>query len=261
MRLIIGNKNYSSWSLRPWILLRHSRIRFDEVRIPLFTREGERLLEELCPARQVPVLHDRRLVLWDSLAICEYIADRFADKALWPADAGQRARARAMSAEMHSSFAAMRASMPMNCRRQVADFRPDLDTRIDINRVVQLIEQALDDSGGPWLFQRYSVADAMFAPVASRFHTYGIHAPSQTQMYFDRVLADRAMRDWYRDAEHEVEIITAAEVDLSENRDTDPSTDPPADPNTDSGADTDADTPDGPNSDSMAGSGAGRSAD
>lgn len=212
MRLIIGNKNYSSWSLRPWILLRHSRIRFDEVRIPLFTSEGERLLEELCPARQVPVLYDKRLVLWDSLAICEYIADRFGDKRLWPDDAAERARARAMSAEMHSSFQALRSNMPMNCRRRVENFTPDLPTRIDINRVVQLIEQALGDSHGPWLFERYSVADAMFAPVASRFRTYAVKAPSQTQTYFDRVLADEAMLRWYEDAEHEAEIIERAEV-------------------------------------------------
>ena len=212
MRLIIGNKNYSSWSLRPWILMRHARVRFDEVRIPLFTREGEQMLEELCPARQVPVLYDGRLTLWDSLAICEYVADRFDDKQLWPEDAASRARARAMSAEMHSSFQVLRSTMPMNCRRIVDDFEPDLDTRIDINRVVQLIEQALDDSGGPWLFGRYSVADAMFAPVASRFRTYQVPAPSSTQAWFEQVLADESMKRWYRDAEHEVEIIDRAEV-------------------------------------------------
>jgi len=212
MRLVIGNKNYSSWSLRPWILLRHARINFEEVRIPLFTNAGDLMLEELCPAKQVPVLYDGRLVLWDSLAICEYVADRHSDKTLWPEAADARAQARAMSAEMHSSFAALRTALPMNCRRTVTDFKPDLATQIDINRVIQLMEQALDDSGGPWLFGHYTVADAMFTPVASRFKTYGISAPVNTANYFASVLDDKPMRSWYQDAEHEAEIIDAAEV-------------------------------------------------
>lgn len=212
MRLIIGNKNYSSWSLRPWILLKHARIKFEEVRIPLFTNEGERMLDELCPAKQVPVLYDDRLVLWDSLAICEYIADKYPAKKLWPVDAVDRARARAMSAEMHSSFQALRNNMPMNCRREVKDFKPDLETEIDIDRIVQLFEQALLDSKGPWLFGHYTVADAMFAPVASRFKTYGVKAPQVTQRYFDKVLNDASMKQWYEEASHENEIIERAEI-------------------------------------------------
>ncbi len=212
MRLIIGNKNYSSWSLRPWILLKHARIKFEEVRIPLFTNEGERMLDELCPAKQVPVLYDDRLVLWDSLAICEYIADKYPAKKLWPVDAVDRARARAMSAEMHSSFQALRNNMPMNCRREVKDFEPDLETEIDIDRIVQLFEQALLDSKGPWLFGHYTVADAMFAPVASRFKTYGVKAPHVTQRYFDKVLNDASMKQWYEEASHENEIIERAEI-------------------------------------------------
>ncbi len=212
MRLIIGNKNYSSWSLRPWLLMRHARIRFDEVRIPLYTSDGERLLEELCPAKQVPVLYDGRLVLWDSLAICEYIADRIPEKKLWPEDTQHRARARAMSAEMHSSFNALRDTMPMNCRRSVDQFKPALDTQIDIDRVVQLIEQALQDSGGPWLFGHYTVADAMYAPVASRFKTYNVDTPGDTRNYFKRVLMDPPLKRWYEEALHELEIIASSEV-------------------------------------------------
>ena len=212
MRLIIGNKNYSSWSLRPWILLRHARIKFEEVRIPLFTSEGDRLLEELCPAKQVPVLYDGRLVLWDSLAICEYIADRLPEKKLWPEASVERARARAMSAEMHSSFSALRATMPMNCRRLVDNFKPDSATQIDINRVVQLLEQALQDSGGPWLFGHYSVADAMYTPVALRFRSYKIAIPGDSSDYFARVLADKPMQRWCQDAEREAEIIAKSEV-------------------------------------------------
>lgn len=215
MRLVIGNKNYSSWSLRPWLLLKHARIKFDEVRIPLFTSEGDRLLEELCPAKQVPVLYDGPLVLWDSLAICEYIADKFPDKKLLPTGAEEKARARAVSAEMHSGFFNMRNNMPMNCRRHVSGFKPDFDTELDIDRVIQLMEQSLIDSGGPWLFGHFTVADAMYAPVASRFHTYGIATPTRTGEYFNKVLNSSAMRQWYEDATHETEIIDKAEV--SEN--------------------------------------------
>jgi len=212
MRLIIGNKNYSSWSLRPWVLMKHARIKFDEVRIPLFTSEGERMMEELCPAKQVPVLYDGRLVLWDSLAICEYIADKFPDKKLLPEEASSRAQARAMSAEMHSGFYELRSNMPMNCRRRVENFKPDLATEIDINRIVQLIEQALQDSNGPWLFGHYTIADAMYAPIASRFKTYDVHTPSRTQSYFEKVLADASIKQWYEEASHETEIIEQSEI-------------------------------------------------
>lgn len=212
MRLVIGNKNYSSWSLRPWILLKHARIKFDEVRIPLFTNKGELMLDELCPAKQVPVLYDDRLVLWDSLAICEYIADKYRDKKLLPEHSIDRARARAMSAEMHSGFQALRENMPMNCRRVVDGFNPDLETQMDIQRIIQLFEQALHDTKGPWLFGHYTVADAMFAPVVSRFKTYGVAAPALTQEYFNRVLNDASMKQWYEDASHESEVIDKAEI-------------------------------------------------
>lgn len=193
--------------------MKHARIAFEEVRIPLFTEDGRRMLDELCPAKKVPVLYDGPLVLWDSLAICEYIADKFEAKKLLPESAAEKARARAMSAEMHSSFQALRNAMPMNCRRTFENFTPDLETQIDIDRVVQLMEQALIDSNGPWLFGRYTIADAMYAPIASRFKTYGIRTPDLTRTYFDRVLADASMQRWYEDAEHEVEIIASAELD------------------------------------------------
>jgi len=212
MRLIIGNKNYSSWSLRPWILLKHARIKFDEVRIPLFTSEGERMLDELCPAKQVPVLYDGRLVLWDSLAICEYLADKFPAKKLWPETSDERARARAMSSEMHSGFHELRTKMPMNCRRRVEEFVADLPTQTDIDRIVQLVEQALLESRGPWLFGHYTVADAMYAPIATRFQTYGICTPKHTQTYFEKVLDDASMKQWFEDAGHETEIIERAEI-------------------------------------------------
>lgn len=212
LKLVIGNKNYSSWSLRPWILMQHAQLQFDEVAVPLGTAEGEALLNEWCPAKRVPVLHEGPLVLWDSLAICEYIADKVTDHALWPERASDRARARAMSAEMHAGFTDLREAMPMNCRRVIEGFKPSLAVQIDINRIVQLFEDALQQSGGPWLFTHYTVADAMYAPVVSRFHTYGVSVPKLSRQYVERVLEDPPMRDWYRAAAAETEIMENSEV-------------------------------------------------
>lgn len=192
--------------------MHHAKLAFEEINVPLFTEEGVALLDKWCPAKRVPVLHDGPLVLWDSLAICEYIADKVTERALWPARADDRARARAMSAEMHSGFQALREAMPMNCRRQVKGFTPSLDVQIDINRIVQLFEDALQQQEGPWLFGQYSVADAMFAPVASRFHTYQIKLPALSQRYVDRTLADAPMQDWYAAALAEEAVIEHSEV-------------------------------------------------
>lgn len=213
MNLVIGNKNYSSWSLRPWVLMHHAKLDFDEVNVSLFTEQGNSLIEKWCPAKRVPVLHDGPLVLWDSLAICEYIADKVTSIALWPERSDERARARALSAEMHSGFADMRRAMPMNCRRVVEGFKPCLEAQIDINRIVQLFEDALQQSGGPWLFGHYTVADAMYAPVASRFHTYKIKVPVLSQGYIERTLSDAPMQDWYADARLETAVIAKAEIE------------------------------------------------
>lgn len=213
MNLVIGNKNYSSWSLRPWVLMHHAKLDFDEVNVSLFTEQGNSLIEKWCPAKRVPVLHDGPLVLWDSLAICEYIADKVTSIALWPERSDERARARALSAEMHAGFADMRRAMPMNCRRVVEGFKPCLEAQIDINRIVQLFEDALQQSGGPWLFGHYTVADAMYAPVASRFHTYKIKVPVLSQGYIERTLSDAPMQDWYADARLETAVIAKAEIE------------------------------------------------
>ncbi|MFK7892912.1 MAG: glutathione S-transferase family protein [Granulosicoccus sp.] len=212
MKLVIGNKNYSSWSMRPWILMHHAGVAFEEVNISLFTDQGTAMIDKWCPAKRVPVLHDGPLVLWDSLAICEYIADKVTNTALWPDHAELRARARAMSAEMHAGFSGLRRAMPMNCRRVVSGFTPPLDAQIDINRIVQLFEDALQESGGPWLFGEYSVADAMFAPVASRFTTYQIKVPTLSQAYVDRTLADKPVQLWYNQARAETAVIETSEV-------------------------------------------------
>lgn len=216
MKLVIGNKNYSSWSLRPWLLMHHAKLEFEEINISLFTNEGVSLIEKWCPAKRVPVLHDGPLVLWDSLAICEYVADKVTDMSLWPERSDERARARAVSAEMHAGFADMRRCMPMNCRRVVKGFKPPLEAQIDINRIVQLFEDALQSSGGPWLFGHYTVADAMYAPVASRFHTYQINLPVLSQAYVERTLNDRPMQDWYEAARKETAVIEKSEIEYVE---------------------------------------------
>lgn len=192
--------------------MHHAQVGFDEINVSLFTDEGTALIDQWCPAKRVPVLHDGPLVLWDSLAICEYIADKVTDRALWPERTDDRARARAMSAEMHSSFVALREAMPMNCRRTVLGFKPALDVQIDINRIVQLFEDALQHSDGPWLFGNYTVADAMYAPVASRFNTYQIKLPALSQRYVERTLSDAPMQDWYAASQTEVAVIERAEI-------------------------------------------------
>ena len=197
MKLIIGNKNYSSWSLRPWILLKHSRIKFDEVRIPLFTSEGDLMLDELCPAKQVPVLYDGRLVLWDSLAICEYIADKFPDKRLLPELAQDRARARAMSAEMHSGFVALRNEHPMNCHR-VFPMGPSVAVQADLDRLAvlwQYFENA-DKPEGEFLCGEFSIVDAMFAPVAWRAKGYGLSISPVFERWSTAMMALPAMQQW-----------------------------------------------------------------
>ena len=192
--------------------MKHASIGFTEVNIPLFTDKMDTMMDEWCPSRQVPVLHDGPLVLWDSLAICEYLADKEGGISLWPQDSTTRARARAMSAEMHSGFESMRSTMPMNCRRIVNGFEPNLETRTDINRVVQLFEDALQESGGPWLFGDYSVVDAMYAPVVSRFNTYQIQLPFESAQYAKRVLEDLHMQAWYAAAANEKQVLEQSEV-------------------------------------------------
>ena len=192
--------------------MHHAQLDFEEINVSLGTEQGTALIEQWCPAKRVPVLHDGPLVLWDSLAICEYVADKVSDRPLWPERTDERARARAMSAEMHSGFAPLREAMPMNCRRVVEGFKPALDVQIEINRIVQLFEDALQQSKGPWLFGHYTVADAMFAPIASRFQTYQITLPRLSQQYVAHTLEDAPMQDWYSQARLETAVIAQSEV-------------------------------------------------
>ncbi|HSN52003.1 MAG TPA: glutathione S-transferase family protein [Woeseiaceae bacterium] len=213
-KLIIGNKNYSSWSLRAWFLLREADIDFDEHRIPLDTEDTARQIAEFSPAGKVPALLLDDIAVWDSLAIAETVAERWPGKKLWPEDATARAHARSISAEMHAGFGELRSRMPMNCRamgRRVS--LPDALAR-DIDRVFDIWSDCSRRYGdtGPWLFGEFSIADAMYAPVVLRFRTYGINLPESARRFADRVLQSEAMQAWLLACETETEVIEHEEV-------------------------------------------------
>jgi len=213
-RLIIGNKNYSSWSLRAWFLMREAGIDFDEHRIALDTEATGREIAEFTAAGRVPVLLLDGGTVWDTMAIAETLAERWPEKQLWPADAEMRAHARCVSAEMHSGFDELRAQMPMNCRamgRRVS--LPDELTN-DIDRVIAIWTDCHRRYGeiGPWLFGDFSIADAMFAPVVLRFRTYGINLNESAGYYPRRLLESEAMQEWLAACESEVEVIAQDET-------------------------------------------------
>ena len=205
LTLVIGNKNYSSWSLRAWLPMRHYGIPFEEVRLPLDTPEFVRGVERWSPSGRVPVLHRGDLVVWDSLAICEYINETFLDGRAWPQGASERAVARAVSAEMHSGFQALRTALPMNCRRRARNFIVPPDAQRDIARITHLWRdcRARFGVGGAFLFGEFSIADAMYAPVALRFRSYGVTLGDSEQRYADAVRELPAVREWSAAAEAE----------------------------------------------------------
>ena len=213
-KLFIGNKNYSSWSLRAWLLLREAEIEFDEHRILLDEETTAGELAAVSPSHTVPVLQIGDLTVWDSMAIAETIAERWPEKKLWPEDADVRAFARSICAEMHSGFHVLRQCMPVNCRamgRKVP--LPDVLTD-DIDRVIAIWSECHNrfSGNGGWLFGHFTVADAMFAPVVLRFRTYGINLPESAGFYPHRVLESEAMQDWLAAAECEVEVIDREEM-------------------------------------------------
>ncbi len=212
-KLIIGNKNYSSWSLRPWLLMKEAGIDFDEQRIVLDTPTYKQEIAAFSDAGKVPVLQLGELTVWDSLAICETVAERWPEKALWPADPDERAYARAISAEMHAGFAVLRECMPMNCRAMGRKVPIPDELGADIDRVITIwsdCHRRYGDRGG-WLFGEFSVADAMYAPVVLRMRTYGINLPESAVFYPRRLLESAAMQDWLAAAECETEVIEADE--------------------------------------------------
>lgn len=207
--LIIGNKNYSSWSLRPWLLLRHFGVAFDEHRLSLDTPEFQAQIGEWSPTRCVPVLHDDGLVVWDSLAICEYANERWLDGRGWPADLRVRAQARAAAAEMHSGFGALRKQLPMNSRRQPDGYRWNSAAQADIDRVQALWRELRGAHGGSgeFLCGGFGIVDAMFAPVALRFIGYGVPMDEAAERYIHALTALPAMREWRAAAAAEPEHL------------------------------------------------------
>jgi glutathione S-transferase len=204
MKIVIGNKKYSSWSLRPWLALKIVGQPFEETVIPLDVPDTAENIRRYSPSGRVPALVDGTLTVWDSLAICEYLNEKFPQAGLWPAGPGERAQARSVSAEMHSGFMNLRndCSMRILEERPVGKLRPETQTEVD--RIVEIWERCLQASGGPFLFgQKPCIADCFFAPVVSRFRTYQIAAPDRARGYLDAVWAWPALQGWVEDARNE----------------------------------------------------------
>lgn len=216
--LIIGNKNYSSWSLRPWLLMKVNGIEFDEVRIGLYQQHSTGAIQSHAPAgraryRKVPILHDGALQVWDSLAICEYVAERWPESIAWPKDRAARAHARSIGAEMHAGFQTLRSQMPMNCRRPPAPIdaaaAEDPILRGEIDRIIEIWTscRAAADRSGPFLFGRFGAADAMYAPVVLRLSIYEVALPTPARAYADAILALPALQSWVNDARAETDVL------------------------------------------------------
>ncbi|MFH1817653.1 MAG: glutathione S-transferase [Pseudomonadota bacterium] len=215
LTLVIGNKNYSSWSLRPWLLLRHAGIPFEAVRIPLYAPGSTEALAIWSPSGKVPALHDGDLRVWDSLAICEYLAERFPDKQLWPVEPAARAVARAVSAEMHAGFSALREHMSMNIRARRPGQGRTPECLADVERILAIWTdcRARFGGGGDFLFGRFGIADAMVAPVVLRFQTYGVALDGAARAYAAAVRALPALQEWVADGVAETERIAMFERD------------------------------------------------
>ena len=216
LRLYVGNKNYSSWSMRPWVLLKQAGIPFDSVTVRFdgFTPDStfKQTVLKLNPAGRVPVLIDGELVIWDTLAIAEYLAEQHPDKQLWPADRAARARARSVCAEMHSGFSALRNACPMNVEAALPEagkiiWRDNAGVRADVGRLVAMWSDLLEAHGGPLLFGSFSIADAYFAPVCMRFRTYRLPVPAAITAYVERVSALPGVRAWIDAAEAEHDFL------------------------------------------------------
>ena len=215
LKLVIGNKNYSSWSMRPWLALRANDIAFEEVFIPLYTGEADKnRILGFSHSGKVPVLLDGDVTIWDSLAIIEYVAERFPEKRLWPQDPASRAHARSISAEMHSGFMALRNECGMNLHRPVGAIALSDDARANIARVQQIWTECRERYGksGSFLFGSFGGADAMFAPVVHRFRSYAIGVTPPVQAYMDAMMTLPAFQEWTRGGLAETLVIPKFET-------------------------------------------------
>lgn len=216
IQLYIGNKNYSSWSMRPWVLLRQANIDFKEVfvRFDSFAPESQfkATLKSINPVGKVPVLVHEGLAVWDTLAIAEYVAEQFPEKNLWPTERTARARARSVCAEMHCGFMGLRSACPMNIEAHLPEIgalalRDKPAVGADLNRICTLWSSLLHEHGGPMLFGQFSVADAYFAPVVMRLKTYALPVPTDVQAYMDRVCDLPSVKAWMNDALAEKDFL------------------------------------------------------
>ena len=216
LELVIGNKNYSSWSMRPWVLLRQAQIPFEEVQLKFDEADGGLRvagIEKYSAARKVPVLVIDGEPVWDSLAICETVAEMHPKKQLWPEDEAARRVARSICAEMHSGFQALRKAMPMNIRTRYPGKGLTPASQKDIDRVVALWTECRErfGGGGNFLFGRFSIADAFYAPVVMRFHAYAVKLPPVAQAYCEAVQALSAVKEWSEAARRETEFVAEDE--------------------------------------------------
>ena len=216
IKLYIGNKNYSSWSMRPWVLLRQAGIAFEEVMLRFDSFDGGSTfkagLKDITPVGKVPVLVHNGFAVWDTLAIAEYLAETFPEKNLWPTHPQARARARSVCAEMHSGFAGLRSACPMNIEAHLPDvgalaLRDKPAVRADLQRIITLWSGLLAEHQGPMLFGAFSIADAYFAPVVMRLKTYALPVPADVAAYMERVCALPGVKDWIDGALAEKDFI------------------------------------------------------
>ena len=205
LKLVIANKAYSSWSLRPWILLAHFKIPFEEIVIPLDQPDTRKKILKYASNGKCPSLHDGDIAVWESIAIVEYVAEKYPDKAIWPKNKAARALARTLSAEMHAGFQALRQHCPTQFIRPVRKRELTPEVEADVARIEEAWAHARKTFGaaGPFLFGRFSAADAMFAPVVNRLHVYDVKVKKATRDYMDAVMALPAWKAWIKDAEAE----------------------------------------------------------
>ncbi|MEM7044818.1 MAG: glutathione S-transferase family protein [Pseudomonadota bacterium] len=215
-RLVIGNKNYSSWSLRGWLAAKQAGLDFEEVFVNLGETNFKEQLRRHSRAGKVPVLIHDELEVWDTLAIIEYLAETCPDAGLWPSDPAARARARSVSAEMHSSFTALRSAMPMNIRRSLPGEGRNAEVQMDILRITEIWRdcRSAAEGSGDFLFGAWSAADAMYAPVASRFKTYAVELDETSGGYAEAVLGSAWFKEWEAEALKEPWIVPEDEIDM-----------------------------------------------
>ena len=215
MQLVIGNKNYSSWSMRPWVLMRQLGLPFDELKLRFDFTEGSayrQAVAKVSPAGRVPVLVHDGFAVWDTLAIVEYLNERFPGSGVWPAGPTRRARARSLAAEMHAGFGALRSRCPMNIEASLPEVGARIwvehaDVRADVKRIESMWAEALADSGGPFLFGAFSAADAYYAPVCMRFRSYALPLLDGTRAYIGRVAGAPGVAAWVADALAEQDFL------------------------------------------------------